>query len=182
MGLEHSHCHIVPGSGCSGLTDKKHAFWKFKHVDDTKKTTFVVVKNASEVPQDIRWRAGLQGRSLMSLNCLTSLANRGSVLKYKPFVAMNKNIVISLKFKKTYPNFTNIAESAAKVPYSKTKVVPVAKHDAVIRMAKARVAKGSGSEFVFLVTKSEKDAFTGLKNAGNVSRFESMICKLDPDN
>ena len=129
----------------------------------------VIITRTLEGHQTMKLICGLMGKVLMTWQCCQTGGTKEACMQYKKFNKMHKRAFVSASVCAN-PGLDHVVRAlkvAESQAGSKTKLLDNTNKDAIITHAKARVEKGHGAEYIFLVSKAEKTEFSGLKNVCN---------------
>ena len=137
-----------------------------------------VVESVDEVPEDVLLRAALKGLTVMSRLSFQTMGTQGALLKFHAYLAMRKQWFISEGVRRKHPLWCQVVEAAFASVGCKSKLVQVDHCDDHLKKARARGAQ-RGAEHIWVIEKSERDAFQGLKNVFPKHKVSQQIRRFD---
>ena len=116
----------------------------------------------------------------MHWDCFSSHGDIGCIIKHKAWAKMNKVVYISAATKAAHPQEAATIVHCASCDFSNTKILQEEKKQA--SMDKARSQPKHSSKYVWIIRKSERDDYMGLKNVFPMKAFvQRTITSVDDD-
>ena len=115
----------------------------------------------------------------MHIDCVRTGGDIGSCFKYKPWVKMRKSVYISVAARQKHPlEVQTIELCASTATGSNVTILRESRKQAVI--ASARNQPKHAARYVWIISKSEREEYTDLKNVVSMERFlKEIIQTLD---
>ena len=116
----------------------------------------------------------------MHWDCFSNHGGIGCIVKHKAWAKMNKVVYISAATKAAYPHeATTIANCAA---WDFSNIVILREEKTQASIAKARTQPKHASRYVWIIRKSEREDYMGLKNVCGMKEFARLtITSIDHD-
>ena len=164
---QYANQQVCIGIGCDlgggAVKSAIDSHWpKLKITNDETKASVFVVQSLDKIPKSYSVGASLIGGAVMQAKTFTT--KQGPVLQHLPFLKMRKSWFVTDGFRAEHPRIFAMIQACFKRPICKSKLVDLSGKDSLMTRAKARIANGRGTEFVWLVLKCEHAEFKPLKN------------------
>ena len=116
----------------------------------------------------------------MHWDCFSNRGEMGCVLKHKAWAKMNKVIYISAAARAANEHEVQAIETCAKCSFSNTNILQEERKET--SMAKARTQAKHAAKYVWIIRKSERADYMGLKNVLPMKEFvQRTITSIDDD-
>ena len=116
----------------------------------------------------------------MHWDCFSSHGDIGCIVKHKAWAKMNKVVYISAATKATYPREAAAIADCARCDFSKIVILREEKKQASI--AKAQTQPKHAAKDVWIIRRSEREDYKGLKNVCGMKEFVCRtITSIDHD-
>ena len=116
----------------------------------------------------------------MHVDCFSSYGDIGCIVKHKAWAKMNKVVYISAAAKEAHPHEAEAIATCAMCDFSNTVILTEEKKQE--SMAKAQTQPKHAARYVWIIKKSEREDYTGLKNVCGMKDFiRNIITNIDPD-
>ena len=186
------------GNACS----KKDAifnntwFWKFDQVprplSDTgvrvpawlkmrfESPKILITHQPDKLPDWLQIHASMGGFFVMHWDCFINHGDIGCIVKHKAWAKMHKVVYISAATKAAYPHETTAIANCAACNFSNILILREEKKQASI--AKAQTQPKHATRYVWIIRKSERKDYMGLKNVCGMKEFVwRTITSVDHD-
>ena len=137
----------------------------------------LIMDDVSRISNVIKLTAALSGLWVMSKVFFVGHGHKGELLKYKEFCKMHKSLFMSQRWRWQNLELVKVIEDATDLGGSNTKVIPPDRQEWAIGQATKLCQQGKGTNYMFLLTQTEKATFKGLRDLVNTKRFlSSGLC------
>ena len=116
----------------------------------------------------------------MHWDCFSNKGDIGCLIKHKAWAKMNKVIYISAATKVAYPREAKEIANCATGDFSNTRILQ--EENKQTSMAKAQAQPKHAARYVWIIRKSERKDYMGLKNVCGMTQFVwHTITSIDND-
>ena len=113
----------------------------------------------------------------MHWDCFSNYGDIGCIVKHKAWAKMNKVVYISAATKAAHPHEVAAIATCAACDFSKIVILQEEKKETSIR--RAQTQPKHAAKYVWIIRKSEREDYTGLKNVWGMKRFVWHITSVD---
>ena len=140
----------------------------------------LITHQPDKLPDWLQIHASMGGFFVMHWDCFSSHGDIGCIIKHKAWAKMNKIVYMSEATKAAYPHEAEAIATCAAWDCSNTVIMQEEKKQSYID--KARSQPKHSSKYVWIIRKSERDDYIGLKNVFPMKAFvQRTITSVDDD-
>ena len=129
----------------------------------------LITHQPDKLPDWLQIHASMGGFFVMHWDCFSSRGEIGCILKHKAWAKMNKVVYISAAAKAAFPLEALAIATCAVCDFSNILILREEKRQET--MAKAQAQPKHAAKYVWIIRKSERKDYTGLKNVCGMKEF-----------